>query len=71
MSAAGPIRQTHAMRRALTAERVRRDVEVVARAGLDIDTFLDDGEEWIDIMVKGSPPLRVPLFMMPTRGRSA
>lgn len=28
--------------RALTAQRVLRDVEVVARAGLDVDTFLDE-----------------------------
>ena len=29
------------------------------------------GELWIESMVKGSPPLRVPLFMMPARERSA
>ncbi|HSO63675.1 MAG TPA: helix-turn-helix transcriptional regulator [Ornithinibacter sp.] len=33
------------MARGLTAERVRRDVEVVARAGLDIDTFLAESVE--------------------------
>ena len=33
------------MARGLTAERVRKDVEVVARAGLDIDTFLVEAVE--------------------------
>ena len=32
---------------ALLAERVRRDVEVVARAGLDLDTFLEESLESI------------------------
>src|SRR5687767_2732236 len=38
--------------RALTAERVRRDVEVVARAGLEIDSFL---EESIDSISRAVP----------------
>ncbi|HYF73746.1 MAG TPA: LuxR family transcriptional regulator, partial [Nocardioides sp.] len=29
----------------LTVERVRRDVEVVAQAGLDLDTFLEEAVE--------------------------
>lgn len=33
------------MPRGLTAERVRRDVDVVARAGLDLDTFLEEAVE--------------------------
>ena len=33
------------MPRALTAERVRQDVDVVARAGLDLDTFLEEAVE--------------------------
>ena len=33
------------MSTALTVERVRRDIEVVARAGLDIDTFLSESVE--------------------------
>ncbi|HSU03778.1 MAG TPA: LuxR C-terminal-related transcriptional regulator [Nocardioides sp.] len=40
------------MVRALTAERVRRDVEVVARAGLEIDSFL---EESIDSISRAVP----------------
>ena len=35
------------MATALTAERVRRDVEVVAQAGLDLDTFLEEAVESI------------------------
>ncbi|WP_324190119.1 hypothetical protein [Nocardia farcinica] len=30
------------MARGLTAARVRQDVDVVARAGLDLDTFLEE-----------------------------
>ncbi|MDQ4055203.1 MAG: helix-turn-helix transcriptional regulator [Actinomycetota bacterium] len=33
------------MPRGLTAERVRQDVDVVARAGLDLDTFLEEAVE--------------------------
>jgi DNA-binding CsgD family transcriptional regulator len=33
------------MPRELTAERVRQDVDVVARAGLDLDTFLEEAVE--------------------------
>ncbi len=43
---------TRQMASALTQERVRRDVEVVARAGLDIDTFL---AEAVDSMQRAVP----------------
>ena len=33
------------MPRGLTAERVRQDVDVVARAGLDVETFLEEAVE--------------------------
>ena len=32
----------------LIAERVRRDVEVVARAGLDLDTFLEEAVDSVN-----------------------
>ena len=35
------------MPRGLTAARVRQDVDVVARAGLDLDTFLEEAVESI------------------------
>jgi DNA-binding CsgD family transcriptional regulator len=40
------------MATALTVERVRRDVEVVARAGLDLDTFF---EEAVDSVARAVP----------------
>src|SRR5918999_920093 len=40
------------MPRGLTAARVRQDVDVVARAGLDLDTFL---EEAVDSIARAVP----------------
>ena len=50
--AGAALRHTRRMASALTAERVRRDVEVVARAGLDIDTFL---AEAVDSLQRAVP----------------
>jgi len=36
------VQHTRSMPEGLVAERVRRDVDVVARAGLDLDTFLEE-----------------------------
>jgi DNA-binding CsgD family transcriptional regulator len=41
----GAAGETDDMTGGLTAERVRRDVEVVAHAGLDLDTFLEEAVE--------------------------
>jgi DNA-binding NarL/FixJ family response regulator len=44
----GAVTDTSEVVTSLTAERVRRDVEVVARAGLDVDAFLEESIASID-----------------------